>query len=489
MITEQDRTGVREMNPLAKTDELFFTQAGLDRRRVERLTADALSGADDGEMYLEYSQSEALSFDDGKLKSASFDTTQGFGLRAISGEAAGYAHASELTEDAMRRAAATVKAVHSGHSGTLAEAPAGTNRHLYTEENPLGEFEFSVKTALLADIDAYVRAKDPRVRQVSASLLGSWQAIQIVRGDGQRVADIRPLVRLNVAVVVEENGRMESGGHGSGGRTSYELYLQPATWKAAADEALRQALVNLSSIPAPAGEMTVLLGPGWPGILLHEAIGHGLEGDFNRKKTSAFAGLLGQRIASKGVTVVDDGTLPDRRGSLTVDDEGTPSQCTTLIEDGVLVGYLQDRQNARLMDMKPTGNGRRQSFGHHPMPRMTNTYMLAGPHSPEAIIATVKKGLYAVNFGGGQVDITSGKFVFSAAEAYLIEDGKIGPAVKGATLIGNGPDVLTKVGMVGNDMKLDPGIGTCGKNGQGVPVGVGQPTMRIDGLTVGGTAA
>ena len=477
------------MNPLAKTDDLFFTQVGLDRARVERLTADALDGADDGEMFLEYSQSEALSFDDGKLKSASFDTTQGFGLRAISGEAAGFAHASELSEDAMKRAAGTVKAVHRGHSGKLATAPIGTNRHLYTEENPLGGVDFAAKTALLAEIDAYVRARDPRVRQVSASLSGNWQAVQILRGDGNRVADIRPLVRLNVSVVVEENGRMESGGYGTGGRTNYDFYLKPETWRAAADEALRQALVNLSSVPAPAGEMAVVLGPGWPGILLHEAIGHGLEGDFNRKKTSAFAGLLGQRIASRGVTVVDDGTLADRRGSLTVDDEGTPSQCTTLIEDGILVGYLQDRQNARLMGMKPTGNGRRQSFGHHPMPRMTNTYMLAGKHAPEEILATVKKGLYAVNFGGGQVDITSGKFVFSAAEAYLIEDGKIGPAVKGATLIGNGPDVLTKVGMVGNDMKLDPGIGTCGKDGQGVPVGVGQPTLRIDGLTVGGTAA
>jgi TldD protein len=477
------------MNPLARTDDLFFTKAGLDRSRVERLTADALKGADDGEMFLEYSQSEALTFDDGKLKSASFDTSQGFGLRAIQGEAAGFAHASELTEDAMKRAAATVKAVHRGQSGKLAEAPVGTNRHLYTDENPLGGVEFAVKTSLLAEIDAYVRAKDPRVRQVSCSLSGSWQAVQILRADGHRVADIRPLVRLNVSVVVEKDGRMESGSYGTGGRVGYDLYLQPSTWKAAADEALRQALVNLSSVPAPAGEMPVVLGPGWPGILLHEAIGHGLEGDFNRKKTSAFAGLLGQRIASRGVTVVDDGTLADRRGSLTVDDEGTPSQCTTLIEDGILVGYLQDRQNARLMGMKPTGNGRRQGFGYHPMPRMTNTYMLAGKHAPEEILATVKKGLYAVNFGGGQVDITSGKFVFSAAEAYLIEDGKVGPAVKGATLIGNGPDVLTKVGMVGNDLKLDPGIGTCGKDGQGVPVGVGQPTLRIDGLTVGGTAA
>ncbi len=477
------------MNPLARTDELFFTKAGLDRSRVERLTAEALQGADDGEMFLEYSQSEALSFDDGKLKSASFDTSQGFGLRAIQGEAAGFAHASELTEEAMKRAAETVKAVHRGRSGSLADAPVGTNRHLYSDENPLGGVEFAVKTSLLAEIDAYVRARDPRVRQVSCSLSGSWQAVQILRGDGNRVADIRPLVRLNVSVVVEKDGRMESGSYGTGGRVGYDLYLQPSTWKAAADEALRQALVNLSSVPAPAGEMPVVLGPGWPGILLHEAIGHGLEGDFNRKKTSAFAGLLGQRIASPGVTVVDDGTIAERRGSLTVDDEGTPSQCTTLIEDGILVGYLQDRQNARLMGMKPTGNGRRQGFGYHPMPRMTNTYMLAGQHAPQEILATVKKGLYAVNFGGGQVDITSGKFVFSAAEAYLIEDGKVGPAVKGATLIGNGPDVLTRVGMVGNDMMLDPGIGTCGKDGQGVPVGVGQPTLRIDGLTVGGTAA
>jgi TldD protein len=478
-----------EMNPLATTDELFFTQSGLDRGRVEHLTQEALNGADDGEMYLEYSQSEALSFDDGKLKSASFDTTQGFGLRAVKGEAAGYAHASELSEEAMRRAATTVKAVHGGRGGKLAEAPAGTNRRLYVENNPIGGVDFAVKTKLLGEIDAYVRAKDPRVRQVMVSLSGSWQAIQILRSEGHRAADIRPLVRLNVSVVVEENGRMETGSHGMGGRTGYDLYLQPETWRAAADEAFRQALVNLGSVPAPAGEMEVVLGPGWPGILLHEAIGHGLEGDFNRKKTSAFAGLLGQRIAAKWVTVVDDGTLPDRRGSLTIDDEGTPTQCTTLIEDGVLVGFIQDRQNARLMGMKPTGNGRRQSFAHNPMPRMTNTYMMSGKLAPGEIIASVKKGLYAVNFGGGQVDITSGKFVFSAAEAYLIEDGKLGPAVKGATLIGNGPDVLTKVSMVGNDMQLDPGIGTCGKEGQGVPVGVGQPTLKIDGLTVGGTAA
>ena len=476
------------MSSLAATDDLFFTRAGLDRGRVEKIAGEALSGADDGELFLEYSQSEALGFDDGRLKSAAFDTTQGFGLRAISGEVAGYAHASDLSEPAMRRAAETVRAVAAGHGGTLALPPVGTNRSLYTDENPLGSVDFAAKVKLLADIDAYARGRDPRVRQVMASVSGTWQAVQILRPDGLRVADIRPLVRLNVSVMVGEGDRQESGSHGTGGRVSYAAFLDPAHWQASVDEALRQALVNLASVPAPAGEMVVVLGPGWPGILLHEAIGHGLEGDFNRKQTSAFAGLLGQQIAAKGVTVVDDGTIPDRRGSLTVDDEGTPSQNTTLIEDGVLVGFMQDRQNARLMGMRPTGNGRRQSFAHIPMPRMTNTYMLAGNRDPKEILASVKKGLYAVNFGGGQVDITSGKFVFSAAEAYLIEDGKVGPAVKGATLIGNGPDVLKKVSMVGNDLELDPGVGTCGKDGQGVPVGVGQPTLRIDGLTVGGTA-
>ncbi|MBK8160088.1 MAG: metalloprotease TldD [Rhodospirillaceae bacterium] len=477
------------MSNLATTNQLFFERAGLDQRKVDRLVADALNGADDGELYLEYEQSEALSFDDGRLKSASFDTTQGFGLRAIAGEISGYAHASDLSEAALARAAQTVKAVHAGHNGALDVGPVGTNRQLYSPDNPLGLLPFERKVKLLEEIDAYARAKDPRVRQVMCSISGSWSAIQIIRGDGQRMADVRPLVRLNISVMVEQDGRMETGSFGSGGRVTYDGVVDPAHWQAGADEALRQAIVNLGSIPAPAGEMPVVLGPGWPGILLHEAIGHGLEGDFNRKKTSAFAGLMGSRIAAPGVTVVDDGTLTDRRGSLTIDDEGTPTQCTTLIEDGILKGYLQDRQNARLMGMKPTGNGRRQSFAHNPMPRMTNTIMLNGKHAPEEVLASVKKGLYAVNFGGGQVDITSGKFVFSASEAYLIEDGKIGPAVKGATLIGNGPDVLTKVGMIGNDMKLDTGVGTCGKEGQGVPVGVGQPTLRIDALTVGGTAA
>ncbi len=477
------------MTDIALTDELFFDRAGMERGRVEKTVAETLRGADDGELFLEYCQSESLAFDDGRLKSASFDTAQGFGLRSVAGEAAGYAHSSELSEAAIRRAAETVRAVHAGHGGTLALPPSGTNRSLYTDHNPLAEVGFEAKVKLLAEIDAYARAKDPRVRQVAVSLSGSWQAVQIIRGDGVRVADIRPLVRLGVTVTVGDGTRMENGAHGTGGRVPYAEFIDPDNWRGYVDEALRQALVNLDSVAAPAGEMPVVLGNGWPGILLHEAIGHGLEGDFNRKKTSAFAGLMGQQVASKGVTVVDDGTLADRRGSLTVDDEGTPSQSTTLIEDGVLVGYMQDRQNARLMGMTPTGNGRRQGYAHIPMPRMTNTYMLAGEHDPKEIIASVKKGLYAVNFGGGQVDITSGKFVFSAAEAYLIENGRIGPAVKGATLIGNGPDVLTKVSMVGNDMALDPGIGTCGKEGQGVPVGVGQPTLRIDSLTVGGTAA
>ena len=477
------------MSQIAATDELFFDRAGLDRRSLETIVDEALVGADDGELFLEYCQSEALSFDDGRLKSASFNTSQGFGLRAVAGEAAGYAHASELSEEAIRRAAETVKTVHAGYGGTMAATPSGTNQVLYSDINPLGEAPFEAKVQLLSEIDAYARGKDPRVRQVSASIAGNWQAVQIIRAGGERSADIRPLVRLNVTVVVGAGDRMESGSYGSGGRIAYDRLLEPGTWRAAVDEALRQALVNLGSVAAPAGEMQVVLGPGWPGILLHEAIGHGLEGDFNRKKTSAFAGLMGERVAAPGVTVIDDGTIADRRGSLTIDDEGTPSQYTTLIEDGVLIGYMQDRQNARLMGMKATGNGRRQSYAHIPMPRMTNTYMLAGDKDPAEILASVDRGLYAVNFGGGQVDITSGKFVFSCTEAYLIEGGKMGPAVKGATLIGNGPDVLTKVSMIGSDMKLDPGIGTCGKEGQGVPVGVGQPTLLIDGMTVGGTAA
>ena len=477
------------MTHLATTDKLFFERAGMDRDRITQLASDTLGGADDGELFIEYRQSESLAFDDGRLKSASFDTSQGFGLRAIAGEATGYSHASELSEAAIKRASETVKAVHSGHSGAAAEAPQGTNRTLYTDANPLGEVSFEDKVALLADIDAYARGLDTRVQQVSASISGEWQAVQIIRGDGERVADVRPLVRLNVSVIAATGDRMEAGGQGVGGRQSYATFIEPKNWKAQVDEALRQALVNLDSVATPAGEMPVVLGPGWPGILLHEAIGHGLEGDFNRKKTSAFAGLMGERVASDGVTVVDDGTLNDRRGSLTVDDEGTPTNRTVLIEDGKLVGYMQDRQNARLMGVPPTGNGRRESFACAPMPRMTNTYMMAGERDPDEILKSVRNGLYAVNFGGGQVDITSGKFVFTCTEAYMIEDGKLGAPVKGATLIGNGPDVLTRVSMIGNDMKLDPGVGTCGKDGQGVPVGVGQPTLLIDNLTVGGTAA
>jgi TldD protein len=477
--------------PLAVTDRLFFERDGatLDRDQAARITGQALAGSDDGELYLEYEESESISLDDGRIRSAGFDTTLGFGLRAVAGEATGYAHSGDLTEAALKRAAATVGAVAAGHAGTAAGPPRATNSRLYSDANPLTGMAFGARTGLLAEIDAYARGVDSRVKQVMASISGSWQAVQIIRADGHRVADLRPLVRMNVSVVVEHDGRRETGSFGCGGRFGYDRILGEAQWRGAVDEALRQALVNLDSRPAPAGEMPVVLGPGWPGILLHEAIGHGLEGDFNRKKTSAFSGLMGQRIASPGVTVVDDGTLPDRRGSLTVDDEGTPTSRTVLIEDGYLREYLQDRLNARLMGVRATGNGRRQSHAHAPMPRMTNTIMLSGPHGRDEMIRSVRSGLYAVNFGGGQVDITSGKFVFTASEAYLIEDGRVTSPVKGATLIGNGPDVLTRVEMIGNDMALDPGVGTCGKNGQGVPVGVGQPTLKLTGLTIGGTAS
>jgi TldD protein len=486
--SDDRREAESAMNPMTRTDELFFARTGLDRRRIETLVGRALAGCDDGEMFLEFNQSESFVFDDGRLKSASFDTAQGFGLRAVAGETTGYAHASALDEDAMRRAADTVRAVRAGHGGTTSEPPRGTNRALYSGDDPIGGAGLDVKAGLLSQIDAYARGKDASVRQVSISLSAVWQAVRILRADGAEAADLRPLVRLNVSIVAGRGDRLESGSYGTGGRFGVAALLESGLWSHAVDEALRQAMVNLDSVPAPAGEMPVVLGPGWPGILLHEAIGHGLEGDFNRKKTSAFSGLIGQRIAAPGVTVVDDGTLPDRRGSLTVDDEGTPSQRTVLIEDGILKGYMQDRQNARLMGMAPTGNGRRQSFAHAPMPRMTNTYMLAGHHAADDILASVDRGLYAVAFGGGQVDITSGKFVFTCTEAYAIEGGRVAHPVKGATLIGHGPDVLTRVSMVGNDMALDPGIGTCGKEGQGVPVGVGQPTLKIDRLTVGGTA-
>ena len=475
------------MTDIAKTEDLFFNRAGLDKSRVERIIGESLGNADDGELFLEYQQSENFVFDDGQLKNANFDTSQGFGLRAVAGEMSGYAHASELSEEALLRAGDTIKAVQVGHDGTMAQGPAQTNQSLYMEDNPLNQTPFETKVRLLSGMDAYARGLDERIRQFSASLSGSWQAVQIIRADGSRAADIRPLVRLNVSCIVGDGDRLEAGSYGTGGRETYESYINSDTWQMAVEEALRQAIANLGSVSAPAGEMPVVLGPGWPAILLHEAIGHGLEGDFNRKKTSAFSELVGERVAAPGVTVVDDGTIENRRGSLTVDDEGTPTQRTVLIEDGVLTGYMQDRMNARLMGEHATGNGRRESYAHIPMPRMTNTVMEDGNYDPEEIIKSVKKGLYAVNFGGGQVDITSGKFVFTCTEAYQVENGKIEEAVKGATLIGNGPDALTKVSLIGNDMALDPGVGTCGKDGQSVPVGVGQPTILLDELTVGGT--
>jgi TldD protein len=454
---------------------------------VRKLVSDALLGADDGELFLEYSESEALMFDNGRLKTANFNTDRGFGLRAVAGEASGYAHSSDLSEAALLRASDAVSAVKGGHSGTLAAAPARTNRHLYGDENPIPTPSFAEKAKLLQEIDAFLRNKDPRVRQVTASLAASWQHVEILRADGQIVHDVRPLVRVNVSVVVGDGDRQESGSFGMGGRKGFGEFIAEDSWKFAADEALRQALVNLSAIPAPAGTFDIVLSSGWPGVMLHEAVGHGLEGDFNRKKTSAFAGLMGQQVASKGVTVVDDGTLTERRGSLTVDDEGTPTNRNVLIEDGKLVGYMQDRLNARLMGVAPTGNGRREGYAHQPMPRMTNTFMTAGDMAPEEIIASVKNGIYAVSFGGGQVDITSGKFVFGCTEAYMIEDGKVTQPIKGAMLIGNGPDAMHRVSMIGNDMKLDTGIGMCGKAGQGVPVGVGQPHLRMNQMTVGGT--
>ena len=466
----------------------LIDRAGLDSGKVRQLIASGLEGADDGELFLEYCQSEVLVFDNNRLKQATYDTAQGFGLRAVKDEAVGYAHASDVSEAALSRAAEVVRAVKGGHSGKYSEPPARTNRKLYGDDNPLGEPGFEAKVKLLETIDAYARAKDPRVRQVTASIAATWQVVEILRADGEKYRDIRPLVRLSVSVVAGDGDRQETGSYGLGGRENYQRFIETRAWQGAVDEAVRQALVNLIAVAAPAGEMDVVLGHGWPGVMLHEAVGHGLEGDFNRKKTSAFAGLMGQRVAAKGVTVVDDGTMQQRRGSLSIDDEGTQSNRTVLIEDGILVGYMQDRQNARLMNMKPTGNGRRESHAHLPMPRMTNTYMLAGTHDPQEMIASVKSGLYAVNFGGGQVDITSGKYVFQCTEAYKIEDGKVTAPVKGAMLIGNGPSDLHRITMIGNDFALDPGVGTCGKNGQGVPVCVGQPSLRMNKITVGGTA-
>ena len=465
----------------------LLEQFDVSESRLHEIVANTINGADDGELFLEYREGEALVFDNGRLKTANFNTDRGFGLRAVAGEAVGYAHAGELSEAALLRAADAVSSVKSGHSGVLAAAPAGTNRKLYGEDNPITEPAFDAKANLLQEIDAWLRSRDPRVRQVTASLAASWQQVEILRADGQVVRDIRPLVRFNVSVVVGDGDRQESGSYGAGGRRSFGEFLAEAAWKEASEEALRQALVNLEAAPAPAGTFDIVLSSGWPGVMLHEAVGHGLEGDFNRKNTSAFSGMIGQQVAAKGVTVVDDGTIAERRGSLTVDDEGTATNRTVLIDDGILVNYMQDRQNARLMGMEPTGNGRRESYAHSPMPRMTNTYMTNGAYSPDEIISSVKNGIYAVSFGGGQVDITSGKFVFGCTEAYMIENGKVTYPIKGAMLIGNGPDAMHRVTMVGNDMKLDNGIGMCGKAGQGVPVGVGQPHLRMNAMTVGGT--
>jgi TldD protein len=460
----------------------------LDRDSAVEILRNTLIGADDGELFFERCRSEVLSFDDGRLRTSSFDASEGFGLRAVQGETIGYAHSTEISEQAMRRATGTVRLAIGAGGGTLAAAPQATNQKLYSDHNPLSDSTFRAKIDILCEMDAYARGLDQRVVQVSATIAASHQEVVILRADGPDVSDSRPMVRMNVSVIVEQDGQRQTGYVGGGGRYGLNGMLAPTHWQPLIHEALRIAVVNLSAIPAPAGVMDVALGAGWPGILLHEAIGHGLEGDFNRKGTSAFAGLMGQRIAAPGVTVLDDGTIPDRRGSITIDDEGTPSGKNTLIEDGVLVGFMQDRQNARLMGVAPTGNGRRQSFAHAPMPRMTNTYMLGGSVDPKDMVAEIKNGIYAVGFGGGQVDITNGKFVFSCTEAYLVKDGKVGAPVKGATLIGDGATALRQIRAIGNDMRLDDGMGNCGKQGQWVPVGVGQPSLLIGGLTVGGSA-
>ncbi|MCC0071719.1 MAG: metalloprotease TldD [Rhodobacter sp.] len=463
-------------------------ETALDRDNSLSLLRGATEGADDGELFLERRRSESLVLDDGRIRSAGYDAAEGFGLRAVRGDVAGYAHASELSESALKRAVGMARLAVGSGGGTLAAAPAGTNRRLYGDFDPISDAGFAAKIDTLRAIDEYLRALDKRVVQVTATLAASLQEVAILRPEGNLITDVRPMARISIAVIVEREGRRESGHHGGGGRIGLSGLMDPSHWQPVAREALRVALVNLDAVPAPAGSLEVVLGPGWPGILLHEAVGHGLEGDFNRKKTSAFAGLMGQQVAARGVTVLDDGTIPDRRGSVSVDDEGTPGARTVLIEDGVLVGYMQDRQNARLMGVEPTGNGRRESYAHAPMPRMTNTVMLAGRDAPDSLVAGMKDGIWAVGFGGGQVDITSGKFVFSCTEAYRVTNGKVGAPVKGATLIGDGPSVLKNVRGIGNDLALDPGIGNCGKAGQWVPVGVGQPSLLIGGLTVGGVA-
>ena len=466
----------------------LLDSAGVDPDRARAILGDALAGADDGELFLERSESEAFVFDDGRLKTASYDTSEGFGLRVVAGETAGYAHASEISEAAIRRAGDSARLARRGYSGIAAEAPRSTNTKLYGEDDPVASPGFSDKVALLQEIDAFARARDPRVVQVMASMAGERRTVEILRADGRLIRDVRPLVRVNVQVTVERDGRRETGTSGAGGRAGFEAWISPDKWQEQVEFALAQAVTNLDAVDCPAGEMDVVLGPGWNGVLLHEAVGHGLEGDFNRKGLSAFSGRIGERVAGPGVTVFDDGTIPGRRGSLTVDDEGTPTERTILIEDGILVGYMHDRMSARLMGLAPTGNARRQSYAHMPMPRMTNTAMLNGSHTQAEMIASTKRGLYCANFGGGQVDITNGKFVFQCTEAYMVEDGKITSPVKGATLIGDGPSALTRVTMIGNDFDFDPGIGVCGKSGQGVPVGVGQPSVKIAGLTVGGTS-
>jgi TldD protein len=465
-------------------DPRSLLYAQIDPARAQALTAEALGRCDDGELYLQFIASEAFLFDDGRLKTADYSRDAGFGLRGVSGEMTGFAHANEISESAIRRAGETLQLLDPA-KGAPAAPPRANNRHLYTDQSPLDTLGFAEKVALLETIDAAARARDPRVVQVSASLAANWSAIEIVRADGFTAGDVRPMVRLNVSIVVESNGRRETGSFGIGGRRLYDDLFLPETWNRAIDHALAQALVNLESVAAPAGEMTVLVGPGWPGVLLHEAVGHGLEGDFNRKGASAFSGRIGERVGAIGVTVVDDGTLlgalgQGRRGSLSIDE-------TVLIEDGILKGYMQDRLNARLMGVAPTGNGRRESYAHAPMPRMTNTFMKAGNDDPAELLSRVKNGIFAKSFGGGQVDIVSGKFVFSCTEAYKIENGKLGAPIKGATLIGDGPTVLTRVKGIGNDLALDEGVGVCGKGGQSVPAGVGQPTLLIEGLTVGGT--
>ena len=465
---------------------LLYRSGQLSPDEAQELARQTLGQCDDGELFLQFVATESFGFDDGRLKTADYSRDAGFGLRGVSGETTGFAHANEISAAAIRRAGETLQLLDPAEARPAA-APRLNNRHLYTDASPLDGIEFAEKVKLLETIDAAARARDPRVSQVSASLSGSWSVVEIVRVDGFVATDIRPLVRLNVSIVAEEGDRRETGSFGMGGRWLYDRLFEPESWNRAIDEALSQALVNLESVAAPAGEMTVLLGSGWPGVLLHEAVGHGLEGDFNRKGTSAFSGRIGERVAAPGITVVDDGSMNGRRGSLSIDDEGTPTGETVLIEDGILKGYMQDRLNARLMGVEPTGNGRREDYAHAPMPRMTNTFMRSGKDDPAELLSRVKNGIFAKSFGGGQVDIVSGKFVFSCTEAYKVENGKLGAPIKGATLIGDGPSVLTRVKGIGNDLELDEGVGTCGKGGQSVPAGVGQPTLLIEGITVGGT--